>query len=524
MTTYYVRHDGTQTDKANATGGGAPGDALSLAGFNAETFAAGDEIIFERSGTYTGVIQVAGTGTLAEPIVVRGPGANESEHAVVSVTGQNGISITGSHLHVKNFSISCNSDKCVFIGNASGIGGYTVKVFDCIAVQNPAGDGFGTNSAAADVTECEFIRCEARAITGANNQGFTNHVDQKMILTDCRTTRACEFAMVNIGAECIVNGGEYYASDTVFQFGEQCTGIINNAVAVADVSTQSRLFTISNDGTHLTLNNCTLKQLAPSTRNNSLINNTVSITINGGSFEYSGTNTSGFEWGTAGAAGGVLAFRGVRITLGRIGARFLRTLTTGGAVVFDRCFIDLRNMTSASVINFAEIRNTSNGLQSSFTNNIIMAGEVASQVFVRCPTGMVSNVRFWNNVIYGFKGSNADVILNQLGSATAAITVFNNVFYDCADAIAGTTGLTANYNNYSGGTPSEGDTNASAADPLFVGGTQPTTPEGFALREDSGLIRAGGCPLAVGCILPDYAGRRSRVPPDIGAFQRVVGD
>lgn len=515
MTTYYVRHDGTQTNKANAVVGGSASQALSLAGFNGETFAAGDEIIFERSGPYTGVIQVAGTGTAEAPIVVRGPGPLEAQHAVVNVTGQNGISITGDHLHVKNFSISATDNKCVFIGNASGIGGYTVKVFDCIAVQNAGGDGFGTNSTASDVSEVEFVRCEARAITGLNNQGFTHHVDQKIILTDCRTTRACEYAMVMIGNECIVNGGEFFAIDTIFQFGDACIATLNNVTAVADVGANSRLITIGTDGTRATFNNCDLKQLAPSTRNNSLINNSVGITFNGGRLEYAGGATSGFEWSTAGASGGVLTFRGVRITLGTMGARFARTLTSGGAVVVEGCLIDMRRVAGGATINVFEIRNTSNGLLSSFTANVVIGNDLANLVFVRCPVSMVSPVLVANNVFVGILGANADVILNQLGTATATITVRNNLFHSCADAIAGTVGLTADSNNFSGGTPVETDANASTDEPHFVGGLLPQNAEGYRLPESSPLVRSGA--VVVG--LRDFTGRPFGARPTRGAFE-----
>jgi hypothetical protein len=60
--------------------------------------------------------------------------------------------------------------------------------------------------------------------------------------------------------------------------------------------------------------------------------------------------------------------------------------------------------------------------------------------------------------------------------------------------------------------------------PRFLGGDTPTTAEGFKLRNDSPLIDAGVCYLAVGCVAPDFGGRRARVPPDIGAWQHRSGD
>lgn len=63
-----------------------------------------------------------------------------------------------------------------------------------------------------------------------------------------------------------------------------------------------------------------------------------------------------------------------------------------------------------------------------------------------------------------------------------------------------------------------------SADPAFLGGSSPTTAEGFKLRSNSPLIRAGTCYLATGCAARDFGGRRARVPPDIGAWQRRAGD
>lgn len=58
----------------------------------------------------------------------------------------------------------------------------------------------------------------------------------------------------------------------------------------------------------------------------------------------------------------------------------------------------------------------------------------------------------------------------------------------------------------------------------WIGGVQPSVAEEFKLRQGSPLIRSGVCLNTVDSVGRDHGGRRSRVPPDIGAWQRVIGD
>lgn len=70
-----------------------------------------------------------------------------------------------------------------------------------------------------------------------------------------------------------------------------------------------------------------------------------------------------------------------------------------------------------------------------------------------------------------------------------------------------------------------GDESASlSVIPGWVGGPTPSTKEGFKLNSNSGLIRHGLCYFGTGCAANDAGNRRVFVPPDIGAYQRVVGD
>lgn len=68
------------------------------------------------------------------------------------------------------------------------------------------------------------------------------------------------------------------------------------------------------------------------------------------------------------------------------------------------------------------------------------------------------------------------------------------------------------------------DANSLSVVPGWVGGPAPTTAAGFKINSNSALMRRGICYASTGCIAPDFERRRAFVPPDIGAYQRVVGD
>ena len=60
--------------------------------------------------------------------------------------------------------------------------------------------------------------------------------------------------------------------------------------------------------------------------------------------------------------------------------------------------------------------------------------------------------------------------------------------------------------------------------PGWVSGPTPSSKAGFKINSNSGLIRKGLCYLSTGCAANDAGNRRAFVPPDGGAYQRVVGD
>ena len=518
MTTYYVRHDGTQTVKANALVGGAAALALSVAGFNAETFVAGDTIIFENSGTYTTPIVFAATGTALAPITIQGPAADERNHADVKVTGANGITVTGSHLRVRNFNLWGNSDKCIYIGNSSGVGGYTIKIYDCIAMENAGGDGFGTNSTANDASEVEWIRCEARAITGANNQGFTNHIDQKTIMTDCSTTSACETAMTMIGNYCEVNGGSFIATDVVFYASQGCQLVVNDATGLANTAL-ARIFKVDLSG-QIIFNDCTLSHLAPSVTNNSIVNDNVSVIINGGTFNYSATPTSGVEWATSGPNALLKFAKGVVINMIAMGARLARTNASGGNIIVQGAFINCADVGGSGTRVLFEIRNTSNGALSVFSGNVVIGPTPANFFVWRQPISGTSPIFVCHNAFMNITGSGSAVLSNQLATATAVWSVYNNIFYNCTDAISGTTSLTSDYNVCYGGTPVEADAHAQTFTPLFAGGTTFETIEDFYPLDTSPVIHAGAY---VSPGITDFFGQGQEVIPTIGPVFTGLG-
>ena len=84
MATYYVAEGGTATDQAkeNATSGTYPGGCLSPAGHNAETFSAGDEVLFsDEGGVIRAQITVPSSGSSGSHIVY---GAKTGDSPVIN--------------------------------------------------------------------------------------------------------------------------------------------------------------------------------------------------------------------------------------------------------------------------------------------------------------------------------------------------------------------------------------------------------------------------------------------------------
>lgn len=510
MTTYYVRHDGTQTNKANALFGGTPARALSVAGFNGETFAPGDEIIFENSGTYTSSITFGQTGSASAPIVVRGPSIDNRPLIQPSSSGV-GIRATGDHLRVMYFQAIGNGDDCFSVGAGSGKAddGYTVKFSDCLVLSNSTDDGFGASSPGSDDSQFEYIRCEARAVTGAGNQGFTNHDDQLMRLTDCVTTATCETGIGVIGNGVEINGGTFRATTDVIFAGQGCQVVANNASFYADAASTSELFDLNQAGTSVILNDCYCEVTATSTGAAAIKASGQLIRFNGGRLVYAGTGTSGFEY----TADGTVEFTGgVEIVLkGAMGARLLRNVAGGGIIIVDRASIDVSALTGTTTRVIFEWRNTSNGVGSRFCNALIVGPAPQNLIVTRTADGCVATLDIFNNTAHDISAAGCIFHQNQKSGATGSTRMRNNILDDVTDGLSGTNALTKDYNVYSNGTPDESDTNGATADPVFVdadGGDFRLAPTSPYRSNGNGLRGA-----------LDLAGRHRVNPPSRGAYQ-----
>jgi hypothetical protein len=128
-----------------------------------------------------------------------------------------------------------------------------------------------------------------------------------------------------------------------------------------------------------------------------------------------------------------------------------------------------------------------------------------------------ANNTFRNNTCHG----NIDTAAKVYSGATGTI-LQNNILDGATYDIEVTAGLTAtgqNNRRVNGTTSVAGtynQTNDTDGDPGFIGGTSPTTAEGFKLKESSALIRAG-TPIVPAPV--DFDGWAFDFPPSIGAYR-----
>lgn len=115
------------------------------------------------------------------------------------------------------------------------------------------------------------------------------------------------------------------------------------------------------------------------------------------------------------------------------------------------------------------------------------------------------------------------------GNARRGMVCSNRIRHNIV--IAG--GLGAEYRDYGSNPtylpapPSTYSGNSELADPGFVGGVLPApgaAPDAYRLRAGSAAIRTGAALATYAASFRDYGGRRPRMPPDIGAWQRRAWD
>lgn len=148
-------------------------------------------------------------------------------------------------------------------------------------------------------------------------------------------------------------------------------------------------------------------------------------------------------------------------------------------------------------------------------SNIIDGAFEGATIAERNSAGGDNNA-LWNNVIRATRDDGV-----QVGTGAAGTILGNNVISGATRDVNVLTGITATgytnrrVNNTSNGDGTYNHTGDTTGDPLFIGGADPTTAEGFRPGYGSQLVGAG-TPVGVKY---DFSGCRFNVPPTIGAHE-----
>ncbi len=158
-----------------------------------------------------------------------------------------------------------------------------------------------------------------------------------------------------------------------------------------------------------------------------------------------------------------------------------------------------------------------------FANNTLAVSNTTGTPVVVGIDGATNatNVGLYNNNVFAVNGATPANMVNTASSQTLSAATNNN-WYGFTNPQWTYLGVAytslVDWNNVA-----VVGTDVSLA-PGMVGGAAPATAAGYKLNSNSALIRRGACYLSTGCAASDFEGRRAFVPPDIGAYQRVVGD
>lgn len=132
-------------------------------------------------------------------------------------------------------------------------------------------------------------------------------------------------------------------------------------------------------------------------------------------------------------------------------------------------------------------------------------GVIANNVMHNCGKDGVIHINSGSVALYNNSASNIGRSPYRApGSLSMLLGANNNGFNYGSGPVAGNNAMV----------------NTTTHDPQYVGGANPNTAAGFRLKPTSPLIGAGTCAYTTGCVPYDFEGKRARVPPDIGAFQR----
>jgi hypothetical protein len=469
MATYAVSESGTALSlEASAY---IPGDpfvdarSMSVSTFNTQqtNLVAGDVVYFDTGLTSTVAITQGGTEEL--PIWYRGT-SDSSRCAITTTLTSACLTVAGNHIRVRYFNGTQTGTAdcfCVLADSGKQGGGYSVKILDCTAMDNNGdGDGFAMNSTASDDSEAEFIRCISDDITGAGDQGFTHHENQRMRLTDCETTTNCETGIAPVGAYLEVNGGTFTCDGNAQKVvsASSCECVFNEATLTAPAGTSELVdFQTSTPGTSMTFNQCTLTANGGTV--SFLRNADDLLDINGGTLTLNAADPA-FET----LNNGTIRVRGgCRVTATTIGSGVFQAINNGNFI----CESSIFDFSGSDAGTLFDMRTPTSGSEACQVSGCLFIGSSTSQIIVFAfLSGCVANFGIYNNTFVGFTGGSSRIVDDNTVSATADIRAFNNIFDDCDDAFDGLLSVTKDYNVYSNGTPDESDASGLTADPQFV--------------------------------------------------------
>ncbi len=478
MANYFVTQSG-----AGSANGSSVSNAYSLSGYNSASFSAGDVVNF--IGTFTGTITIDNAGTNGNPIVYKGvnsSGVDDGTNAVVDVsTSSDGILIQSKFVLVENFEVdNAGSGSC--IGVDGGIDNASepedcVHIRDCIALANGGnGDGFSVKSNGSSTATALFTRCEARAITGAGDQGFTNHDEQGMVLVNCSSTAACQLPFAFTGLTATVRGGSFIsgvAGGDVGNVDATCVGTFSNAKLVAQGSaSNSNLFaTVAGELNKAIFNDCILIQETPATGTNFISGSVgAGIFINGGTLEIK-------DFGAAGAFnilnnGVALHLTNVHVTLHSTNTNrsFVEHngTSTYGDIVIQGCIFDCSDVSHSGYrILDHKTTNSSSG-KSEFVGNVVRDATASTFSAVLINSNTQGTINISNNT---FHNMTQCIDNNSPNNSNSVTTIDNNIFVECTTTLTSTTNIdntrrNAFHNN--GGSEDTFGSNAITSDPLFV--------------------------------------------------------
>lgn len=522
----------TRFVKQSATGNGSGTDVsncMSLAIFHIRSFSAGDEVLF--IGSFTDTIDIDFGGTSGNPVTYKGvnaSGVDDGTKATVTESGtDHAIRIDANHVLVENFESSQTNTgnySCFAVdGNISNNSDANdaIHLRDCIALANGGnGDGFTIVSAPNSDTKATFTRCEARAITGAGDQGFTNHGNAESYLIDCTTTSACRLPIGCVGDLCDITGGTFQCGGTYADVAAVDGGNLlraNGATFIAGGSGNSaNLFsTSSGELNKIELTNCTLTVNSSSTGICLVSGLSGSgIFITGGTINFNSSPSTFME-----ILGGLASIEmtGVTVNMNAGGSRGIRASTNGGTVKIHRCEFNFSGSSDNSYAQF-QIRSTSGTAVHEFIGNVFRDASSSLSECIQILSNTVGEITIANNTFYNFRfGMN--VIENNGVSSGATLNIDNNLFANC-----GATNLSS-FLNVDNMRNNGFDNSGSTFGTNPVSGIARFTDESgndFSLTSDSPFIDGGFAWTGVESFL-DFSGENNfdSTSPSIGAHQFV---